>query len=718
MAATGKTFSESWHRVAGLEVSLRPTVQARSQYFRGEKWYVLEDPFNNQFFRLRPEAYDFVSRLQPGRTVEAVWEECLSRNPDDAPGQEDAIQLLSQLYFANLLYFDAPGDSEALFERYRQRRQREVRSKLLSIMFMRIPLLDPEYFLRRMMPVLRVLVSPLAAIVWFAVVGTAIKLAIDNFDGLLNQTQAILSTNNLPLLYLGLVLIKTVHEFGHAVVCRRFGGEVHTMGVMLLVFTPLPYMDATSSWSFRSRWRRALVGAAGMIAELFVAALATFVWANTGAGTLNSLAYNMMFVASVSTIVFNANPLLRFDGYYIFSDLVDIPNLSTRSFQQMRHVLERYGFGYRGSSSAGQGLKESSLLVGYGILSAIYKVIVFTGIVLFIADKFFLAGLVMAALCLIAWLVIPFGRLIKYIATGPHLARQRARVALVSLGTLSLVVGFFGFFPFPNHFRAPGVLEAVSYERVANDAPGYVTAVLTPPGTAVEAGTPLFELEDPELEFLIDATQAERQETLVYLQRAMNQEVSTLEPLRRRLETIERKLADLENNRDSLIVRARQGGLWVTPDEGQIAGAWVPRGSVLGEVVNTESFRFAAAVLQDEAGNLFEESGRKAEVRLKGQGDHNLAVNAYLTIPFEYQRLPSPALGWSGGGNVPVALTDDTGLTATEPFFQIYADVESIPEIKYLHGRTGQIRFDLEPQPLLWQWVRKFRRMLQRRYQI
>ena len=141
MAVSGRTFSESWHRVASLKISLRPTVKVRKQFFRGERWYVLQDPFNNQFFRLRPEAHDFVLHLRPDRTVEEVWEECLDRSPDEAPGQEDVIQLLTQLYFANLLYFELPADSEKLFERYKKRRKREIRSKLMSIMFMRIPLM-------------------------------------------------------------------------------------------------------------------------------------------------------------------------------------------------------------------------------------------------------------------------------------------------------------------------------------------------------------------------------------------------------------------------------------------------------------------------------------------------------------------------------------------------------------------------------------------------
>jgi len=278
MQKAGKTFSESWHRVAGLKVSLRPTVRVRKQLFRGETWYILQDPFNNQFFRLRPEAIDFVIRLGPDRTVEQVWEHCLDRHPDEAPGQEDVIQLLTQLYYANLLYFEVPADSAKLFERYKKRRQRELKSKLLSIMFIRLPLIDPDYILRKLVPLFKYIISPLGMIVWLLVVVAAGKLVVDHFDQVTDQVQGILAPDNLFLLYLGLVIIKSLHEFGHALVCRRFGGEVHTMGVMLLVFTPLPYMDATSSWSFRSRWKRALVGAAGMITEILVAAGATFLW--------------------------------------------------------------------------------------------------------------------------------------------------------------------------------------------------------------------------------------------------------------------------------------------------------------------------------------------------------------------------------------------------------------------------------------------------------
>jgi len=718
MAKSGRTFSESWHRVSGLRISLRPTVKVRKQFFRGEKWYVLHDPFSNEFFRLRPEAYEFVSRLRPDRTVEDVWNECMKHFPEHAPGQEDVIQLLVQLYFANLLYYDISPDSEKFFERYQKRKQQELRSRFLNIMFFRVPLYDPEKLLKRIEWAIRWLVSPIGAVLWLVVVGTAIKVILDHFDSAMAQAQGILAPDNLFLLYLGLILIKTLHEFGHAVVCKRFGGEVHTMGVMLLVFTPMPYMDATSSWSFRSHWKRALVGAAGMITEILVAALATFVWAKTGTGTLHSLAYNMMFIASVSTVLFNGNPLLRFDGYYILSDLLDIPNLSIRAFQQLRHVAEKYLFGWRESVSPSQNMQEAIWLSVFGVLSGIYRVVVFTGIILFVADKFLLVGLIMAIVCVISWGIVPIFRYIDYLVSNPRLERIRSRAVAISLAFLAVVVVTLAVFPFPYRFRAPGVLEAVQYLRVVNDAPGYVQAVLIPSGERIDKGAPLLRLSNQELEFEIQAAEAQLRETLALHRQAMQLEKADLDPIQRRLETFESKLADLREQKASLLVKARQPGIWVAPRSNELMGAWIPRGSMVGEIVNNGAFRFSAVVSQEEAANLFVGQIRKAEVRLYGQGEVNLKVKDFLIIPFQHEQLPSAALGWLGGGDVQVSVSDKTGLKAAEPFFQIYANLLSNPDVAFVHGRSGKIRFTMRPAPLLVQWGRKLRQLLQKRYQI
>src|SRR6185436_17750799 len=168
MAGAPATFSESWYRIANQRLWLRPGVQVRRQNYRGERWIVLDNPFSNQFFRIRPAAYEFVARLEPRRTVQQAWQECLDRFPDEARGQESVIQLLSQLYHANLLQYENAADSAQLFERHRQRREREVRAQLLNLMFMRFPLLDPDRFLVRALPVIGKFISPFGALLWLA----------------------------------------------------------------------------------------------------------------------------------------------------------------------------------------------------------------------------------------------------------------------------------------------------------------------------------------------------------------------------------------------------------------------------------------------------------------------------------------------------------------------------------------------------------------------
>ena len=202
-SAASATFSESWHRVADQRISLRPGVKVRRQNFRGERWHVLENPFTNQFFRLRPAAYEFVVRLRPEVTVEQAWQQCMERFPDEAPGQAAVIQLLSQLYFAGLLQYDLASDSAQLFDRLKKRRQQEIRQGFMNIMFMRFPLLDPDRFLVRTLSLVGKCISPLGAILWLLVVGFAVKVAVDNAPALFAQGQGVLAPANIFLLYSG-----------------------------------------------------------------------------------------------------------------------------------------------------------------------------------------------------------------------------------------------------------------------------------------------------------------------------------------------------------------------------------------------------------------------------------------------------------------------------------------------------------------------------------
>lgn len=716
MANASSLHSDSWFRLASQRLALRPHVRVFRQRFRGERWFVLHDPFNNQYFRLRPAAWEFVARLSLDRTVDAVWLEAGERDPLESPGQEEVLRLLAQLYRANLLHSTVAPDTAKLFERFRKRRQRETRAYLQNIMFARIPLFDPDAILKRVVPVARHVFSRLGLLVWLGVVIAALKVAIDHAEPLMSQVQGVLATGNLLWLYVGLVVVKLVHEFGHAIVCRRYGGEVHTMGIMFLLFTPVPYMDATSSWSFRSRWHRALVGGAGMIAEVFVAALATFVWAYTAPGIINSVAYNIMFVASVSTVLFNANPLLRFDGYYIFSDLLDIPNLHQRANSQVTQWVETRAFGVRGQRGPARSKREAAWLSVFAVSSHVYRLFLFATILLFLADHFLILGVILTIICAFTWVVLPVVRFIGYLLTSPRLDRVRPRAVGVSAAVVALIVIGFGLLPWPHHFRAPGVLEAMEHTVVAPDTPGRLVEVLVSNGMRVTAGTALFRLENPELSLELEEVRAQVEETRVRELRALQEQTADLAPLASRLVSLLQRQADLEARQAALVVRAAHDGIWVAPRLADAPGAWLERGLGVGQVINEAEFRFTAVVSQTEASRLFEGAIRDGEVRLPGQAGIVLKVIDQNIIPADRDQLPAPALGWRSGGTVPVRSDDAEGTRAAEPFFEVRARLSAPADAVVLHGRSGWLRYSLPPEPLFSQLYRALRQLLQKRY--
>jgi putative peptide zinc metalloprotease protein len=518
------------------------------------------------------------------------------------------------------------------------------------------------------------------------------------------------------LLYLGLIFIKTLHEFGHAYFCRKFGGEVHVMGILLMIFTPVPYVDATSSWGFAEKRRRLLVGAAGMIVELFVAALAVFVWVGTSPGVVHSLAYNLIFIASVSTVLFNVNPLLRFDGYYLLSDWLEIPNLAQRANRQLRHLWEHYVYGVKKSESPASSRAEAGWLTTYGIASGIYRVFLFAAILLVLADRFLILGMLMAAVCAISWVVVPTGRFIRYLASSPQLDRVRPRAVGVTVGLAAVLILLLAVIPFPSHFRAPGIVQASQRSAVFNEVAGVVQSVLAEPGSAVVAGQALVRLEDPELEQELRDARARLAEVESRLLYALNNATADIKPLRSRKEALTERLAKLERDRASLTVQARHGGTWVAPGIHEFLGRRIERGSPLGLVVDTSAFEFTATVLQEDADTVFVRPPRGAEIRVRGQAGNKVPVQAWRVTPGGTRALPSAALGWGGGGEVAVSAREPT--RAVEAFFEVHADLPSVSDVAFLHGRSGKIRFDLEPEPLLPRWMRRLWQLLQKRYQL
>src|SRR6185436_15722548 len=327
VAVSEDLYSPSWYRVANLRPRLRGHVRIHRHHYRGELWYVLEDRVSRRMHRFNPQAHYVIGLMDGRRTVQALWDAAIERFGDDAPTQDEVIRLLGQLHAADVLQTEMAPDVDEILRRAQKTRQRSLMQKL-SPLALRIPLVDPERFLERWLPYYRWLFGPAGALLWLMVVGTGLALATAHWRELTeSMSDRVLAPRNLLLLALTFPLVKLLHELGHACATKAWGGEVHDMGVMLLVLMPVPYVDATASSAFRETRRRVVVGAAGILVETFVASLALFVWLQAEPGTLRAMLYDVMLIAGVSTVVFNGNPLLRFDGYYILADLLQMPNL-------------------------------------------------------------------------------------------------------------------------------------------------------------------------------------------------------------------------------------------------------------------------------------------------------------------------------------------------------------------------------------------------------
>lgn len=716
MADNRKLFSESWHRVAGQKLRLRPSVRVRKQYFRGQCWFVANDAYSDQYFRFRPEAWAFIRRLDGTHSVEEIWQKLLDDKGDEAPGQDEVIQMLANLYQSNLIVSDFPADVMQLFERQKKRHAREWKSRLFGIFFLRIPLWDPDNFLNRTFPYLKWLVNPLGALLWLVLVGAGLGVVISNWEVLFESGQGVLAPGNLPLLLLAFVIAKLIHEFGHGYAVKRFGGEVHTMGITFLVFTPIPYVDASAAWAFRERWKRVWVGASGMIVELAIAAIAAFVWAATGPGLLNAWCFNLMVVASVSTILFNINPLLKFDGYYILSDLTDTPNLQPRSFKQIGHIVEKFAFGGKHSQSPSNGPGEASWLAFFGVASWTFRLYITFVIIMFVADRYLGLGLIAAVLTIVGLFIIPAVKGIKFLFTESRIERERTRAFTVTGAFIGLIILLFGVVPAPRYFQAHGIVFAQNASFLVSRTEGEIITHQNKV-VSVNEGDILMELENPELGIRRLQLEAETAFWEATSRRLLASEGVGRNVLMQRLQVNQMRLQELAEQEESVIIRAPFTGLLAAGQADEQLGRQVGRGSVLGEIISLGKWNFFAVVGQRDANLLFEEGLRNPRIRFYGSSGNEVVPESIHIVPGQQERLPSPALGWSSQGPIQVRADDQQGVRTVEPFFLVRMEIEGEGAPLH-HGRTGRVRFQVNPEPLGHQWYRKLRQMVQTRFQL
>lgn len=708
-------FSPSWHSVAELKPRLVPQARVHRHVYRQQLWYVVQDQTGGRYHRLTPAAYALLTRMDGQQTVQAIWEQANAAATNELCTQSEVVDLLVQLHASDLLQANSTPDSAALFERYKKKRREPLKQWLLNPMSLKLPLINPDDFLGRWVSKLAWCFSRMGALLWLIVVMPALVLAVQHWGELTNNlSDRVLSSSNLLVMAIVFPIVKLLHELGHGFAARSWGGSVPQMGLMFLIFAPVPYVDASSSSAFPSKYKRAVVAAAGMLVELFVAALAMYVWLLTEPGIVRAIAFNTMVIAGVSTLIVNGNPLLRYDAYYILADLIEMPNLAQRGQKYLTYLWDHYVFGAKDQEPLAESRSEKRWLVFYTPLAWCYRTFVTISIILFIAGEFFIFGVLLALWSLGSLVGVPLWKSYKHVTSGASLQRRRPQALRMSmgLGGLLLIIGFA--IPLPLYTRAEGVIWLPDQAILHAGGNGFFQRWLVVPGSAVNKGDPLYVLEDRQLDAELAVSQAKVDEAeATYHAEQFSDPVKAAVSLRQ-LEQEQQVLRRAQERAEKLIGYAETAGTLVAPKAQDMPGNYYKKGDLIGYALNTEQLIVRVVVPQDDI-YLVRTRLKSADLRLTEALHKTHSSHLVRSAPGGVEELPTAALGLAGGGAIPTSPNDPNGLKTMQRVFML--DLSLPPEaMSSAFGERVHVRFNHGFEPIAFQGLRRLRQLFLSRF--
>jgi putative peptide zinc metalloprotease protein len=713
----GPFLSSSWYRIAGLCPKLREHATLSRHRYRGRSWYVINDHATGRAHRLSSASYLIVGGMDGTRTADQLWREAADRLGEEAPSQDEFIQLLAQFHSADLVQTEVTSDCAELLERAEKLDRAKWLGNVLNPLALRLRFWHPDKFFERTLPLVNWLVSWRGGVLWLAAVSPAVLLTAQHWQELTESaSDRILAADNVLLIGLTFLVLKTLHELGHGYAVKAFGGAVHEIGVMFLVFAPMPYVDASAASEFRSKWQRALVGAAGMIVEVFVASLALYIWLAVEPGLVRALAFNAMVVAGVSTVLFNGNPLLRYDGYYILTDLLEIPNLAQRANRYWGYLLESYAFRTEGLPDFVATPGEKIWLFLYAPASFLYRTFVIFAIALFIASEYLAVGVLIALWGLCTGIFLPLGKGLWHVLASPRLQRNRAHAVVVTAGFI--LVGSIVLFsiPAPLYTTTEGVVWLPENANVRAGTGGFVRRLLVEPGSIVSVGEALVESEEPTLKTEIEFLQARVSELEIKLASEQFTDRAKAEITRTELEHARSEFKTATQRAERLIARSQGDGVFTVLNPQDLPARFAREGQLIAYVLPPGSRIVRATVGQDDI-DLVRNRLVHTIVKLAERLDENVPARVIREIPAGQEDLPSKALGGTGGGALPIDPRDPQGTKTLQRVFQLDIELPSEVASAAVFGSRVYVRFELQWEPIGLQIWRRARQLVLARLQ-
>ena len=490
-----------------LPLRVRPDLTTARRSWQGREYWVVKDPITLKYYRFEEEEYRLLMMLDGKICPDEIRQNFEYQFAPQKISMRELHQLIGMLYRSSLLVSDATDQGNALLNRSQERKSALFRQSLTNIMAIRFKGFDPDGLLNFLNPVTQyfftVPVFLMVMLLWLAA-GALLFAQFDMFLAKLPSMDQFFASSNWLWLAVVLGVTKVIHELGHGLVCKKYGGQCHEMGAMLLVFTPCLYMNVSDSWMLKSKWQRAFIAAAGMYVELILAAIAVFVWWFSHPGMVNQLALNVIFVCSISTLVFNANPLLRYDGYYILSDLLEIPNLRAKATKVLQNYFGSICLGLEQVEDPFLPQRHQWMFAFYSVAAAAYRWFITFSIFwlvygIFEPYGFKILGQGIAMMAIWGLVGMPVVKLIKFFSIpGRTSAVKQTRLAITGIVVAGLIAAIC-FFPIPHHVYCTFKIQPAGAVNVYAKVPGRLVDIWVSPNTRVSKGQTLVSLESVDL---------------------------------------------------------------------------------------------------------------------------------------------------------------------------------------------------------------------------
>lgn len=562
-----------------LLLRMRPDLTARRHKYHGTVFWVVKEPVGLNYFRFHEEEYEILCMLDGHSSLDEIKEEFETRFAPQKITYHDLLQFVGMLHRSGLVISEAPGQGPQLHKRRNEKKHRELMGKLSNVFALRFRGVDPDRFLTWLYKYTWWFFTwPMLAVALCLGLGalSLVTVQFDQFTARLPAFHEFFGPRNWFWLALTMGVVKVLHEFGHGLSCKHFGGECHELGAMLLVFTPALYCNVSDSWMLPNKWARAAIGAAGMYVELVLASVATFLWWFSNPGLFNHICLSVMFICSVSTLMFNGNPLMRFDGYYILMDLLEIPNLQQKATEVLRRWMIDLCLGIEQPENPFLPQGNRWLFGLYTVAANIYRWVVVFSILYFLNQVFEPYGLkiigqLIALSGLFGLFVKPLWDLGKFFYTPGRMNKVKKERLIATVVVLASALLAFLYVPLPFSVACSLELQACGAQQVFPVAPGKISQVLVKPGDRVEQNQPLMQLSSPELELEVARLEASA--------KLAQQEIDNLELLRfsdpsaaDRLETAfkvregaQTQLREKQRELEMLTIRAPKPGVVIPP---------------------------------------------------------------------------------------------------------------------------------------------------------